>query len=184
MVRGPEIRIAILATYGVERVELEQARGALYGAGPQATCCRCTPARSRRASSAPLRRERSRWTRQVADVEIDEYEALLLPGSMGESRWGCASTATRSASSPPSWPPGTRSRRSAAVRGRSSRPTSSAVTGSRRGPASGPTCATQAPNPSTRRSSSTDGSSPAALPRTWPPPALDVEQFTGARPPN
>jgi hypothetical protein len=33
MARGPEVRIATLATDEVERVELEQPRGALYGTG-------------------------------------------------------------------------------------------------------------------------------------------------------
>jgi putative intracellular protease/amidase len=82
MARGPEgVRIAILATDGVERVELEQPRGALYGAGPQATCCRSTSARSRRASSTSL----PTTSRSPADLAafcpaiVEQFTGARLP---------------------------------------------------------------------------------------------------------
>jgi protease I len=73
-------RVAILAADGVERVELEQPRGALYGAG----------ARSQLLSIHPG----EIWARQmdkdpagtfpvdgvVSDAKVEDFDALLLPG--------------------------------------------------------------------------------------------------------
>jgi protease I len=72
--------IAILATDGVERVELEQPRGAFYGAGARTTLLSIHPGEI--------------WARQwdkdpagtfavdglVADAKVDDFDALLLPG--------------------------------------------------------------------------------------------------------
>lgn len=41
-------RIAILAAYGVERVELEQPREAVQNAGARLSCCRSQPRSGRR----------------------------------------------------------------------------------------------------------------------------------------
>jgi protease I len=72
--------VAILATDGVERVELEQPRGALYGAG----------AKSELISIHPGEIQARQWDmvscgtfpvdRQVTDAKADDYDALLLPG--------------------------------------------------------------------------------------------------------
>ena len=56
------MRIAILATDGVERVELEQPRGALYGAGASTDLLSIHPGEIQLASSTSSRPERSRWT--------------------------------------------------------------------------------------------------------------------------
>ncbi|MCW2879641.1 MAG: pfpI2 [Sphaerisporangium sp.] len=73
-------KIAILATDGVERVELEQPRGAFYGAG----------AKSEVLSIHPGEIQARQWDlnpagtfavdRLVSDASIDDYDALLLPG--------------------------------------------------------------------------------------------------------
>ncbi|GAA3791618.1 type 1 glutamine amidotransferase domain-containing protein [Sphaerisporangium flaviroseum] len=73
-------KIAILATDGVERVELEQPRGALYGAG----------ARTELLSIHPGEIQARQWDlnaagtfpvdRLVSDASADDYDALLLPG--------------------------------------------------------------------------------------------------------
>jgi protease I len=73
-------RIAILAADGVERVELEQPRGAMYGAGATTQLLSIHPGEI--------------WSRQwdkdpagalpvdglVADASVDDFDALLLPG--------------------------------------------------------------------------------------------------------
>jgi protease I len=73
-------RIAILATDGVERVELEQPRQALEEAGAAITLVSIKTgeiaARNNDmedAGSFPV-------DRQVQDVTVDEFDALLLPG--------------------------------------------------------------------------------------------------------
>ncbi|MDX6434237.1 MAG: protease [Streptosporangiaceae bacterium] len=73
-------KIAILATDGVERVELEQPRGALYGAG----------AKTELLSIHPGEIQARQWDlnaagtfavdRLVSDASPDDYDALLLPG--------------------------------------------------------------------------------------------------------
>jgi protease I len=73
-------RVAILAADGVERVELEQPRGALYGAG--ATCDLLAPhtgeiqARQFDLVSAGT----LAVDRQVTYASVSDYDALLLPG--------------------------------------------------------------------------------------------------------
>ncbi|MHA6793641.1 type 1 glutamine amidotransferase domain-containing protein [Pseudonocardia bannensis] len=73
-------RIAILATNGVERVELEMPRGALYGAGAKSDLLSVQTGEI--------------WARQwdkdpagtfqvdglVAEASVEDYDALLLPG--------------------------------------------------------------------------------------------------------
>ncbi|MFD5112709.1 type 1 glutamine amidotransferase domain-containing protein [Streptomyces sp. NPDC058391] len=73
-------KVAILATDGVERVEVEQPRGALYGAGAKSEILSLHPgeiqARQFDINSAgtfPV-------DRLVADASVDDYDALLLPG--------------------------------------------------------------------------------------------------------
>ena len=70
-------KVAILAADGVERVELEQPRGALYSAGRPATCSRSIlEARQFDMVSAGT----LAVDRLVSDASVDDYDALLLPG--------------------------------------------------------------------------------------------------------
>ncbi|MGI5134458.1 type 1 glutamine amidotransferase domain-containing protein [Streptomyces sp. CA-106110] len=73
-------RVAILATDGVERVELEEPRGALYGAGATSDIISLHPGEIQArqfdinaAGTLPV-------DRLVADASEDDYDALLLPG--------------------------------------------------------------------------------------------------------
>ncbi|HEY0448863.1 type 1 glutamine amidotransferase domain-containing protein [Actinophytocola sp.] len=73
-------KVAILAADGVERVELEAPRGALYGAGAQVELLSIHPGEiwARQfdkdpAGTFPVDRE-------VADATVEDYDALLLPG--------------------------------------------------------------------------------------------------------
>ncbi|WP_055491138.1 type 1 glutamine amidotransferase domain-containing protein [Streptomyces sp. TP-A0356] len=73
-------KVAILATDGVERVELEQPRGALYGAGAQSEILSIHPGEIQArqfdlnpAGTFPV-------DRLVADASAEDYDALLLPG--------------------------------------------------------------------------------------------------------
>ena len=73
-------RVAILAADGVERIELEQPRGALHGAGATTEIISLRPGEIQArqfdmeaAGSFPV-------DRVVADVSTDDYDALLLPG--------------------------------------------------------------------------------------------------------
>jgi protease I len=73
-------KVAILATDGVERVELEQPRGALYGAGAKSEILSLHPGEIQArqfdlnpAGTFPV-------DRLVADASVDDYDALLLPG--------------------------------------------------------------------------------------------------------
>jgi protease I len=72
--------VAILATDGVERVELEAPRGALYGAGAVTELLSIHDGEiaARQfdldpAGSFPV-------DRQVSDASVEDYDALLLPG--------------------------------------------------------------------------------------------------------
>jgi protease I len=73
-------RVAILATDGVERVELEQPRQALDGAGAQTTLLSIKTgeiaARNHELEDAGT----FTVDRQVYDATTDEFDALLLPG--------------------------------------------------------------------------------------------------------
>jgi protease I len=73
-------KVAILATDGVERVELEQPRGALRGAGARTDLLSIHDGEIKarqfdlyEAGSIPV-------DRFVTDATVDEYDALLLPG--------------------------------------------------------------------------------------------------------
>jgi protease I len=73
-------RIAIVATDGVERIELEEPRGALRGAGAQTEVLSPHPGeiQSRQwdmDSAATIAVDRV-----VGDASPDDYDALLLPG--------------------------------------------------------------------------------------------------------
>ncbi|MGX1546607.1 type 1 glutamine amidotransferase domain-containing protein [Streptomyces adustus] len=74
------MRVGILATDGVERVELDQPRGALQGAGAETeiVSLRSGEIQARQfdldaAGTFPV-------DRMVADASVDDYHALLLPG--------------------------------------------------------------------------------------------------------
>ena len=73
-------RVGILAADGVERIELEQPRGALHGAGATTEIISIHPGEIQArqfdmesAGSFPV-------DRVVADVSADDYDALLMPG--------------------------------------------------------------------------------------------------------
>jgi protease I len=80
---SPELqlrKIAILAADGVERIELEQPRGALHGAGARTEILSIHPGEIRAvawdlepAGTFPV-------DRLVADAAPEDYDALLLPG--------------------------------------------------------------------------------------------------------
>jgi protease I len=81
MARGLDgIRIAILATDGVERVELEQPRGALYGAGATSDLLSIHPGEIQARQFDLVSAGTFSVDRQVTDASVDEYGALLLPG--------------------------------------------------------------------------------------------------------
>jgi protease I len=73
-------RVGILAADGVERIELEQPRGALHGAGATTEVISLHPGEIQArqfdmesAGTFPV-------DRVVADVSADDYDALLMPG--------------------------------------------------------------------------------------------------------
>ena len=73
-------RVAILAADGVERVELEMPRGALYGAGAKCEVLSLHPGEiwARQWDKDPA--GTFAVDRLVADAKADDYDALLLPG--------------------------------------------------------------------------------------------------------
>jgi protease I len=72
--------IAILATDGVERVELEQPRGALYGAGARSDLLSIHPGEIQARQWDMVSAGTFAVDRQVSDANVDDYDALLLPG--------------------------------------------------------------------------------------------------------
>jgi protease I len=74
------MRIAILATDGVERVELEQPLGALYGAGASTDLLSIHPGEIQARQFDLVSAGTFSVDRQVSDASADEYDALLLPG--------------------------------------------------------------------------------------------------------
>jgi protease I len=74
------MRIAILATDGVERVELEQPRGALYGAGASTDLLSIHPGEIQARQFDLVSAGTFSVDREVSDASADEYDALLLPG--------------------------------------------------------------------------------------------------------
>jgi protease I len=73
-------KIAILATDGVERVELEQPRGALYGAGAQADVLSIHEGeiQARQMDLEPA--ATFKVDKLVSNASVNDYDALLLPG--------------------------------------------------------------------------------------------------------
>jgi protease I len=74
------MKVAILATDGVERVELEQPRGALYGAGAQTDLLSIHPGEIQARQWDMMSAGTFPVDRQVTDASVDDYQALLLPG--------------------------------------------------------------------------------------------------------
>jgi protease I len=73
-------RVAILATDGVERVELEQPRQALDGAGAQTTLLSIKTGEIAARKSDLEDAGTFSVDRLVGDASPDEFDALLLPG--------------------------------------------------------------------------------------------------------
>ena len=73
-------RIAILATDGVERIELEQPRGALYGAGATSELLSIHPGEIQARQFDMVSAGTFPVDRRVSDASVDDYDALLLPG--------------------------------------------------------------------------------------------------------
>jgi len=73
-------KVAILAADGVERIELEQPRGALHGAGAATELLSIHPgaieARQRDLQPAAS----FEVDKLVGDASVDDYDALVLPG--------------------------------------------------------------------------------------------------------
>jgi protease I len=75
------IRVATLAADGVERAELEQPRGALYGAGADTDLLSTHSGEIHaRQQFDPIPAGTLPVDRQVSDASAREYDALLLPG--------------------------------------------------------------------------------------------------------
>src|SRR6201990_627817 len=74
-------RVAILATDGVERVELEQPRGALYGAGADTELLSIHPGEIQARQFDLVSAGTFPVDKQARDASVDDYEALLLPGA-------------------------------------------------------------------------------------------------------
>jgi protease I len=73
-------KIAILATDGVERVESELPRGALYGAGAMAELLSIHPGEIQARQWDLNAAGTLAVDRLVFDASVDDYDALLLPG--------------------------------------------------------------------------------------------------------
>ena len=73
-------RVAILATDGVERVELEQPRGALYGAGADTELLSIHPGEIQARQFDLVSAGTFSVDKLVTDASPDDYDALLLPG--------------------------------------------------------------------------------------------------------
>jgi protease I len=74
------MRIAILATDGVERVELEMPRGALYGAGAASDVLSIHTGEIQARQFDMISAGTFPVDRLVTDASVGEYNALLLPG--------------------------------------------------------------------------------------------------------
>jgi protease I len=73
-------RVAILAADGVERVELEQPRGTLVGAGAQTTLLSLEDGQIAARDNDLDEAGTFDVDGLVADASVDEFDALLLPG--------------------------------------------------------------------------------------------------------
>jgi hypothetical protein len=74
------VRVAILATDGVERVELEQPRGALYGAGVETELLSIHSGEIQARQFDLVSAGTFAVDKLVTDASPDDYDALLLPG--------------------------------------------------------------------------------------------------------
>ncbi|OHV28572.1 MULTISPECIES: type 1 glutamine amidotransferase domain-containing protein [Pseudofrankia] len=76
------LKIAILVADGVERVELDQPRGALLGAGATTEIVSIHPGEieARQFDSVPA--GTFPVDRLIADASVEDYDALFLPGGM------------------------------------------------------------------------------------------------------
>jgi protease I len=72
--------IAILATDGVERNELEEPRGAVYGAGAACDLLSIHPGEIQARQFDLVPAGTLAVDRQIGDARPDDYDALLLPG--------------------------------------------------------------------------------------------------------
>jgi protease I len=75
-----DTRVAILAADGVERIELEEPRGALRGAGARTEVLSLHPGEIKARQFDIETAGTIAVDRLVSDASVDEYDALLLPG--------------------------------------------------------------------------------------------------------
>ena len=73
-------RVAILATDGVEQVELEEPRRAVTDAGADTELLSLQPGEIQAVRQDINPTDRIAVERKVADASVDEYDALILPG--------------------------------------------------------------------------------------------------------
>ena len=73
-------KIAILAADGVERIELEQPRGALHGAGATTELLSIHDGEIRARQKDLDEAATFQVERLVSDASVNDYDALLLPG--------------------------------------------------------------------------------------------------------
>jgi putative intracellular protease/amidase len=76
------MKVAILATDGVERIELEQPRGALYGAGAFSNLLSIHSGEIQARQSDLISAGTLPVDHLVTDVSVEDYDALLLPGGI------------------------------------------------------------------------------------------------------
>jgi protease I len=74
------MKVAIIATDGVERVELEQPRGALYGAGAKPDLISIHPGEIQARQFDMVSAGTFAVDRVITDASAGDYQALLLPG--------------------------------------------------------------------------------------------------------
>jgi protease I len=72
--------IAIVATDGVERVELEEPRGALRGAGAKTAVLSPHPGEIQARQFDMESASTIAVDRAIADASVDDYDAMVLPG--------------------------------------------------------------------------------------------------------
>ncbi|MDX6683697.1 MAG: protease [Solirubrobacteraceae bacterium] len=75
-----ERKIAILATDGVEQVELQQPRQAVHDAGGQTQLLSLDDGEIQAMNNDLEPADTFRVDRKVADASVEDYDALLLPG--------------------------------------------------------------------------------------------------------
>lgn len=73
-------RIAILATDGVEQLELEQPREAVQAAGAQAVLLSVDDGEIQAMNSDIEPADRFRVDAKVSDASVEDYDGLILPG--------------------------------------------------------------------------------------------------------